>query len=143
MSELDQKLQRGIIELDKGDDKKAFEFFKDVFEGRTERYMKSIQEHPNNSAIVLDALSIVHALVWLRIAEAGKDKKRSLELLGRAVSAVETARVTLVPLVNNLAEKAKEKNIKTVLNKALGLLAATTDLEEMVKQELEAKRKEK
>ena len=143
MSELDKKLQKGIIELDKGNDKKAFEFFKQVFEGRKERYMKNIQENPNNSAIVLDALSIAHALVWLRIAEAGKDKKRSLELLGRAISAVETARITLVPLVNNVAQLAKEKNIKIVLNKALGLLAATTDLEEMAKQALEAKRKEK
>lgn len=143
MSELDKKLQKGIIELDKGNDKKAFEFFKQVFEGRKERYMKNIQENPNNSAIVLDALSIAHALVWLRIAEAGKDKKRSLELLGRAISAVETARITLVPLVNNVAKLAKEKNIKIVLNKALGLLAATTDLEEMAKQALEAKRKEK
>ena len=36
MSEADEKLQKGIIELDKGNDKKAFGLFKEVFEKRQE-----------------------------------------------------------------------------------------------------------
>jgi hypothetical protein len=43
--------------------------------------------------------------------------------------------------VTGLAQWAKEKNIKVVHNKALGLLAATKDLEDMAKKALEASRR--
>ena len=141
MSEVDEKLQKGIIELDKGNDKKAFSFFKEVFEDRQERLLKKVQDNPKSPTLMLDALYMIHALVWLRVAEAGKDKKHSVELLGKAVGTVESARSALGPLVTGLAQWAKEKNITQVRNKALGLLAATKDLEDMAKKALEASRK--
>ena len=134
----DEKLQKGIIELDKGNDKKAFGYFKDVFEDRQERLLKKVQDNPKSPTLMLDALYMIHALVWLRVAEAGKDKNRAVELMGKAVGTVEAARTALGPLVTGLAQWAKEKNIKVVHNKALGLLAATKDLEEMAKKALEA-----
>ena len=141
MSEADEKLQKGIIELDKGNDKKAFSLFKEVFEERQERLLKKVQDNPKSPTLMLDALYMVHGLVWLRVAEAGKDKKNSIELLGKAVGTVEAARSALGPLVTGLAQWAKEKNIKVVHNKALGLLAATKDLEDMAKKALEASRR--
>ncbi|MHA1963026.1 MAG: hypothetical protein ACXACG_08440 [Candidatus Thorarchaeota archaeon] len=141
MSEADEKLQKGIIELDKGNDKKAFSLFKEVFEERQERLLKKVQDNPKSPTLMLDALYMVHGLVWLRVAEAGKDKKNSVELLGKAVGTVEAARTALGPLVTGLAQWAKEKNIKIVHNKALGLLAATKDLEDMAKKALEASRR--
>lgn len=141
MSEADEKLQKGIIELDKGNDKKAFSLFKEVFEERQERLLKKVQDNPKSPTLMLDALYMVHGLVWLRVAEAGKDKKNSIELLGKAVGTVEAARSALGPLVTGLAQWAKEKNIKIVHNKALGLLAATKDLEDMAKKALEASRR--
>jgi hypothetical protein len=75
------------------------------------------------------------------VAEAGKDKKHSVELFGKAVGTVEAARSALGPLVTGLAQWAKEKNIKIVHNKALGLLAATKDLEDMAKKALEGSRR--
>lgn len=143
MSETDEKLQKGIIELDKGNDKKAFGLFKDVFESRQERLLKKVQDNPKSPTLMLDALYMIHALVWLRVAEAGKDKGHSVELMGKAVGTVEAARTALGPLVTGLAQWAKEKNIKVVYNKALGLLAATKDLEDMAKKALEAQRKMK
>ncbi len=140
MSEVDDKLQKGIIELDKGNDKKAFSLFKEAFEDRQERLLKKVQDNPKSPTLMLDALYMVHGLVWLRVAEAGKDKKNSVELLGKAVGTVEAARSALGPLVTGLAQWAKEKNIKVVHNKALGLLAATKDLEDMAKKALEASR---
>ncbi len=142
MSEgIDDKLQRGIIELDKGNDKKAFSFFKEVFEDRQEKLLKKVQDNPKSPTLMLDALYMIHALVWLRVAEAGKDKKHSVELYGKAVGTVEAARSALGPLVTGLAQWAKEKNITQVRNKALGLLAATKDLEDLAKKALEASRK--
>ncbi|MGY5878827.1 MAG: hypothetical protein RTV31_01195 [Candidatus Thorarchaeota archaeon] len=141
MSGVDDKLQRGIIELDKGNDKKAFSLFKETFEDRQESLLKKVQDNPKSPTLMLDALYMVHALVWLRVAEAGKDKKHSVELLGKAVGTVESARSALGPLVTGLAQWAKEKNITQVRNKALGLLAATKDLEDMAKKALEASRK--
>lgn len=143
MSETDEKLQRGIIELDKGNDKKAFGLFKDVYESRQERLLKKVQDNPKSPTLMLDALYMIHALVWLRVAEAGKDKDRGVELMGKAVGTVEATRTALGPLVTGLAQWAKEKNIKVVYNKALGLLAATKDLEDMAKKALEAQRKMK
>ncbi len=140
MSEVDDKLQKGIIELEKGNDKKAFSLFKEAFENRQERLLKKVQDNPKSPTLMLDALYMVHGLVWLRVAEAGKDKKNSVELLGKAVGTVEAARSALGPLVTGLAQWAKEKNIKVVHNKALGLLAATKDLEDMAKKALEASR---
>jgi hypothetical protein len=140
LSEVDDKLQKGIIELDKGNDKKAFSLFKEAFEDRQERLLKKVQDNPKSPTLMLDALYMVHGLVWLRVAEAGKDKKNSVELLGKAVGTVEAARSALGPLVTGLAQWAKEKNIKVVHNKALGLLAATKDLEDMAKKALEASR---
>lgn len=140
MSEIDEKLQRGIIELDKGNDKKAFSNFKEVFEDRQESLLKKVQDNPKSPTLMLDALYMIHALVWLRVAEAGKDKKHSVELYGKAVGTVEAARSALGPLVTGLAQWAKEKNITQVRNKALGLLAATKDLEDMAKKALEASR---
>ena len=90
---------------------------------------------------MLDALYMIHALVWLRVAEAGKEKQFAVELLGKAVGTVEAARTALGPLVSGLAQWAKESNIQVVQNKALGLLAATKDLEDMAKKALEARRK--
>jgi hypothetical protein len=141
LSEADEKLQKGIIELDKGNDKKAFSLFKEVFEERQERLLKKVQENPKSPTLMLDALYMIHGLVWLRVAEAGKEKKHSIELLGKAVGTVEAARTALGPLVTGLAQWAKEKNIKVVHNKALGLLAATKDLEDMAKKALEASRR--
>ena len=85
MSETDEKLQKGIIELDKGNDKKAFGYFKEVFESRQERLLKKVQENPKSPTLMLDALYMIHALVWLRVAEAGKEKAFAVELLGKAV----------------------------------------------------------
>lgn len=141
MSEVDEKLQKGIIELDKGNDKKAFSYFKEVFEDRQDKLLKKVQDNPKLPTLMLDALYMIHSLVWLRVAEAGKEKKQSVELLGKAVGTVEAARVALGPLVSGLAQWAKEKNIQQVRNKALGLLAATKDLEDMAKKALEASRK--
>ncbi len=141
MSESDEKLQRGIIELDKGNDKKAFNLFKDVFETRQELLLQKVQDNPKSPTLMLDALYMIHGLVWLRVAEAGKEKTHSIELMGKAVGTVEAARTALGPLVTGLAQWAKEKNIKVVHNKALGLLAATKDLEDMAKKALEARRK--
>ncbi|MGY5858598.1 MAG: hypothetical protein RTU63_04455 [Candidatus Thorarchaeota archaeon] len=141
MSEVDEKLQKGIIELDKGNDKKAFSFFKEVFEDRQERLLEKVKDNPKSPTLMLDALYMIHSLVWLRVAEAGKDKKHSVELLGKAVGTVESARSALGPLVSGLAQWATEKNITQVKNKALGLLAATKDLEDMAKKALEASRK--
>jgi hypothetical protein len=143
LSEIDEKLQKGIIELDKGNDKKAFGFFKDVFEKRQERLLKKVQDNPKSPTLMLDSLNMIHALVWLRVAEAGKDRKRGIELLGKAVGTVEAARTALGPLVTGLAQWAKEKEIKVVHNRALGLLAATKDLEDMARKALEAHRKMK
>ncbi|MBD3406394.1 MAG: hypothetical protein GF411_09810 [Candidatus Lokiarchaeota archaeon] len=143
MSESDEKLQKGIMELEKGNDKKAFSLFKDVFEKRQERLLKKVQDNPKSPTLMLDALYMIHALVWLRIAEAGKDKKHGVELLGKAVGTVEAAKTALGPLVTGLAQWAQEKQIKVVQNKALGLLAATKDLEEMAKKALEQRRKMK
>lgn len=140
MSESDEKLQKGIIELDKGNDKKAFGYFKEVFETRQERLLKKVQENPKSPTLMLDALYMIHALVWLRVAEAGKEKQFAVELLGKAVGTVEAARTALGPLVSGLAQWAKESNIQVVQNKALGLLAATKDLEDMAKKALEARR---
>jgi hypothetical protein len=83
---------------------------------------------------------MIHALVWLRVAEAGVRKAMGTELLGKAVGTVEAARTALGPLVTGLAQWAKEKNIKIVQNKAMGLLAATKDLEDMAKKALEAQK---
>ncbi|MHA2425680.1 MAG: hypothetical protein ACXAEF_12895 [Candidatus Thorarchaeota archaeon] len=141
MSETDEKLQKGIIELDKKNYKKAFGYFKDVFESRQERLLKKVQDNPKSPTLMLDALYMIHALVWLRVAEGGKDKDQGLELMGKAVGTVEAARTALGPLVTGLAQWAQEKNIKVVYKKALGLLAATKDLEDMAKKELEARRK--
>jgi len=141
VSGVDDKLQKGIIELDKGNDKKAFSLFKETFEDRQEMLLKKVQDNPKSPTLMLDALYMIHALVWLRVAEAGKDKKHSVELLGKAVGTVESARSALGPLVTGLAQWAKEKNITQVRNKALGLLAATKDLEDMAKKALEASRK--
>ncbi|MHA2374897.1 MAG: hypothetical protein ACXAB9_01945 [Candidatus Thorarchaeota archaeon] len=102
-----------------------------------------MQDNPKSPTLMLDALYMIHALVWLRVAEAGKDKERGVELMGKAVGTVEAARTALGPLVTGLAQWAKEKNIKVVHNKALGLLAATKDLEDMSKTALEARRKMK
>lgn len=143
MSESDEKLQKGIIELDKGNDKKAFEYFKEVFESRQERLIKKVQENPKSPTLMLDALYMIHGLVWLRVAEAGTKKEQGVELLGKAVGTVEAAKTALAPLVTGLAQWAKEKNIKAVQNKALGLLAATKDLEDMAKKALEAHKKRK
>ncbi|MFX0108049.1 MAG: hypothetical protein ACFE7R_07185 [Candidatus Hodarchaeota archaeon] len=143
MSESDEKLQRGIIELEKGNHKKAFGVFKDVFESRKEELLKKVQENPRNPTLMLKALHMIHALVWLRVAEAGKERAFSIELLGKAVGTVEAARTALGPLVGGLAQWAKEQEIRPVYNKARGLLAATQDLEEMAKKELEAMRKMK
>ncbi|MGY5854472.1 MAG: hypothetical protein RTU92_12965 [Candidatus Thorarchaeota archaeon] len=141
MSESDEKLQKGIIELDRGNDKKAFGYFKEVFEDRQNNLLKKVQENPKSPTLMLDALYMIHALVWLRVAEAGKEKKFAVELLGKAVGTVEAARTALGPLVTGLAQWAKEKNIQVVQNKALGLLAATKDLEDMAKKALEAQRR--
>ncbi len=141
MSESDEKLQKGIIELDKGNEKKAFGYFKEVFEDRQNNLLKKVQENPKSPTLMLDALYMIHALVWLRVAEAGKEKKFAVELLGKAVGTVEAARTALGPLVTGLAQWAKEKNIQVVQNKALGLLAATKDLEDMAKKALEAQRR--
>ncbi|MGY5876349.1 MAG: hypothetical protein RTU30_11440 [Candidatus Thorarchaeota archaeon] len=141
MSESDEKLQKGIIELDKGNDKKAFGYFKEVFEDRQNNLLKKVQENPKSPTLMLDSLYMIHALVWLRVAEAGKEKKFAIELLGKAVGTVEAARTALGPLVTGLAQWAKEKNIQVVQNKALGLLAATKDLEDMAKKALEAQRR--
>ena len=143
LSEADEKLQKGIIELDKGNDKKAFGFFKEVFEKRQERLLKKVQDNPKSPTLMLDALYMIHALVWLRVAESGKDKSHSLELLGKAVGTVEAARTALGPLVTGLAQWAKEQQIKVVHSRALGLLAATKDLEDMARKALEARRKMK
>ena len=143
MAAADEKLQKGIIELDKGNDKKAFGFFKDAYEDRKTRLLKKVQENAKSPTLMLDALYMIHALVWLRVAEAGKDKKRSVELLGKAVGTVEAAKTALGPLVNGLATWAKEKNIKAVYNKALGLMAATQDLEDMARKALETASKSK
>ena len=140
MSETDEKLQKGIIELDKGNVKKAFGLFKDVFETRQDRLIKKVQENPKSPTLMLDSLLMIHALVWMRVAEAGMRPKQSLELLGKAVGTVEAARTALGPLVSGLAQWAKEKNITVVRNKALGLLAATKDLEDMAKKALDAQR---
>ena len=137
----DEKLQKGIMELDKGNDKKAFSYFKEVWEERKEMLSKKVQDNPKSPTLMLDALYMVHALVWLRVAEAGKDKARSIELLGKAVGTVESARAALGPLVTGLAQWATEKNITQVRNRAKGLLAATNDLEDMAKKALEASRK--
>ncbi len=141
MSETDEKLQKGIIELDKGNDKKAFKYFKEVFEKRKDKLIKSVQDNPKSPTLMLDALYMIHALVWLRIAEAGMKKKDAIEYLGKAVGTVEAARTSLGPLVSGLAQWAKEKNIKQVHNRALGLLAATNDLEELARKALEAQKK--
>lgn len=143
MSEADEKLQKGIIELDKGNDKKAFGYFRDAFKDRQERLLQKVQDNPKSPTLMLDALYMIHALVWLRVAEAGKEKERGLELMGQAVGTVEAARTALGPLVSGLAQWAQEKNIKAVHNKAKGLLAATKDLEDMAKKALEAQRKMK
>jgi hypothetical protein len=141
LSETDEKLQKGIIELDKGNDKKAFSLFKEVFESRQNRLIRKVQENPKSPTLMLDAMYMIHGLVWLRVAEAGKDKKNSLELMAKAVGTVEAARTALGPLVTGLAQWAGEKRItavkNTVKNKALGLLAATKDLEDMAKKALE------
>lgn len=139
----DEKLQRGIIELDKGNDKKAFGFFKDVFEDRKEMLIRKVQDNPKSPTLMLDSLYMIHALVWLRVAEAGMRKDQALELLGKAVGTVEATRTALGPLVSGLAQWAKEKNIKVVHNRALGLLAATQDLEDMARGALEKRRKMK
>ncbi|NWF96712.1 MAG: hypothetical protein HXY34_11280 [Candidatus Thorarchaeota archaeon] len=141
MSETDEKLQKGIQELGEGNNKKAFALFKEVFEGRQERLIKKVQENPKSPTLMLDALYMIHSLVWLRVAEAGMNPKQAIELLGKAVGTVEAAKTALGPLVTGLAQWAKEKQIKVVHNKALGLLAATKDLEEMAKKALEAQRK--
>ncbi|MHA1960944.1 MAG: hypothetical protein ACW99U_11975 [Candidatus Thorarchaeota archaeon] len=139
MSESDEKLQKGIIELDKGNDKKAFSFFKEVFEDRKDRLIRKVQENPKSPTLMLDALYMIHALVWLRVSEAGLRKEQGVELLGKAVGTVEAARTALGPLVSGLAQWAQEKNIKVVHNKALGLLAATQDLEDMARSALDAR----
>lgn len=141
MSETDEKLQKGIIELDKGNAKKAFALFKEVFESRQEQMIRKVQENPKSPTLMLDALYMIHALVWLRVAEAGTNPKSAIEVLGKAVGTVEAARIAFGPLVTGLAQWADEKQIKVVHNKAMGLLAATRDLEEMAKKELEARRK--
>lgn len=141
MSESDEKLQKGIIELDKGNDKKAYGYFKDVFEGRKDKLIKKVQDNPKSPTLMLDALYMIHALVWLRIAEAGVKKKDAIEHLGKAVGTVEAARTALGPLVSGLAQWAKEQDIKAVHNRALGLLAATQDLEELARKALEARKK--
>ncbi|MHA1135527.1 MAG: hypothetical protein ACTSSE_03495 [Candidatus Thorarchaeota archaeon] len=141
MAEADEKLQKGIIELEKGNNKKAFSLFKEVYELRKDSLVKKVVDNPKSPTLMLDSLLMIHSLVWLRVAEAGKDKKRSVELLGKAVGTVEGARVALIPLVTGLAQWAKEKNIAQVRNTALGLIAATTDLEAMANNALENSRK--
>jgi hypothetical protein len=141
LSETDEKLQKGIIELDKGNSKKAFSLFKEVYEARKDSLVKKVVDNPKSPTLMLDSLLMIHSLVWLRVAEAGKDKKRSVELLGKAVGTVEGARVALIPLVSGLAQWAKEKNITQVRNTALGLIAATKDLEAMANNALENSRK--
>jgi len=141
LAEADEKLQKGIIELEKGNNKKAFSLFKEVYELRKDSLVKKVVDNPKSPTLMLDSLLMIHSLVWLRVAEAGKDKKRSVELLGKAVGTVEGARVALIPLVTGLAQWAKEKNIAQVRNTALGLIAATTDLEAMANNALENSRK--
>jgi len=140
LSESDEKLQKGITELGKGNNKKAFGVFKDVFESRRDAFVKKVNENPKSPTLMLEALHMIHALVWLRVAEAGTDKHHAMELYGKAVGTAEAARTALGPLVGGLAQWAKEQNIKVVYNKARGLLAATQDLEEMARKELEAYR---
>ena len=141
MSETDEKLQKGILELDKGSFKKAYSLFKEVFERRKDSLISKVQKNPKSPTLMLDALYMIHALVWLRVAEARLRPKEALELLGKAVGTVEAARTALGPLVTGLAQWAKETNITAVSNRALGLLAATKDLEELAKKELDAQRK--
>ncbi|TFF92149.1 hypothetical protein EU545_01840 [Candidatus Thorarchaeota archaeon] len=141
MSETDEKLQKGIIELDKGNDKKAFNYFKDVYEGRKEKLLKKVSDNPKSPTLMLDALETIHAIVWLRVAQAGKEKKHNIELFGKAVGAVEAARTALLPLVNGLAQWANEKNIVQVKNRAKALIDATRDLEDMANNYLDASRK--
>ncbi|TFG99361.1 hypothetical protein E4H12_02980 [Candidatus Thorarchaeota archaeon] len=138
MSEVDEKLQKGIQELEKGNDKKAFSYFKEVWEERKEMLSKKVQDNPKSPTLMLDALYMIHALVWLRVAEAGLDKKRSVELLGKAVGTVESARAALGPLVTGLATWATEQNIVKVSNRAKFLISATNDLEDMAKTALQA-----
>lgn len=141
MSEGDEKIQRALIELDKGNNKKAFSLFKTVFEDRQERLVKKVYDNPTSPTLMLDALYMLHALVLLRVAEAGKEKIHSIELIGKAVGSVETARAALGPLITGMAMWAKEEDIKVVQSKALGLLAATKDLEILTRSALEGNRR--
>ena len=75
MSESDEKFQKAIMELNKGNDKKAFGFLKDVFESRRENYLLKVEDRSTSITLLLEALNLLHSLVWLRIAEAGKEKK--------------------------------------------------------------------
>ena len=140
MSESDEKFQKGMIELNKGNDKKAFGFFRDAFESRRENYLLKAEDRSTSAIMLLDALNLLHSLVWLRIAEAGIEKKKDSATLGKALGAVEAARFAIGPLVLGLAQIAKEENIQKVETKARGLLAATDDLVEIAKKALDAKR---
>ncbi|MGV9168750.1 MAG: hypothetical protein ACOC38_02290 [Promethearchaeia archaeon] len=141
MSTSDEKLQNAIIQLDQGNDKKAFNLFKEVYEERHDKLITKVQENPKSPTLMLDSLYMVHALVWLRVAEAGVNKEKSVELLGKAVGTIESARAAFGPLVTGLAQWAQEKNIQVVHKKARSLLEITKDLEDMTKKALEARRK--
>ena len=140
MSESDEKFKKGILELNKGNDKKAFGFFRDIFESRRENYLLKVKDRSTSIIRLLDALNLLHSLVWLRMAEAGKEKKNNVVIMGKAVGAVEAARFALGPLVLGIAQIAKEENIPKMETKARGLLAATDDLVEIAKKALEAKK---
>ena len=140
MSESDEKFQKGIMELNKGNDKKAFDFLKDVFESRGENYLLKVKDRSTSAIMLLDALNLLHSLVWLRIAEAGKEKKIDAGTWGKALGTAEAARLAIGPLVLGIAQIAKEENIPKVETKARGLLAATDDLLEIAKKALEARK---
>ena len=72
-SEYAEKLSKGIEELEKGNAKKAYNLFKDVYEHRLNGYTKQVQDRPKSSTLILDALNVLHSLVWLRVAEAEKN----------------------------------------------------------------------
>ncbi|MHA1637136.1 MAG: hypothetical protein ACTSUO_08805 [Candidatus Thorarchaeota archaeon] len=141
MSESDEKFQKAIIELNKGNDKKAFGLLKDVYEDRREEYQLKAEDNSTSIMMLLDALNLLHSLVWLRVAEAGKEKKMDAGTWGKALGTVEAARLAIGPLVLGIAQIAKEENITRVETKARGLLAATDDLGEIAKKAFAAQKK--
>ena len=128
------------MELNEGNDMKAFDFLKDVFESRRENYLMKAKDRSRSAIMLLDALNLLHSLVWLRIAEAGKEKKIDEGTWGKALGSAEAARLAIGPLVLGIAQIAKEENIPKVETKARGLLAATDDLMEITKKAFDAKK---